>query len=822
MKIATKIQILILPFAVLALLALAFFLTRSFEQSQKKSLDIVLEEMSGHYSVQVTQWLEKYFVSVSQTARTTAMYANFDHQTKVDLISNHLNQELGNDKAVLSSYVEVYAGTLWPGAYETQKHISLESHRVNSTPHTEVDWNYFSDPKDPSSAYFYQPVQSGKMFLTNPYKWKYPWAKDSIFEVTVTAPIFVNNKAIGMVGKDIPLHELSEMISQIKPYENGLGFLMSQNGTIVAHPDAQKLAQSLEVEFGDSAKALAQNMQKGRAFSVLLHSKSLAENAFVHFVPVQVSGVDAQWYLAVVAPESKVMAPIQKMRWVSAVGVLIVIIGLGGLIVWAARKISHSIDQCVNIAEGLAKGEMNQHIEIHGDMEIRRLMAAMDKMLKSVRAVALDISQLSLAAEKGELSQRAVIDKHQGEFRVLVNGLNRTLDLMLGPISEASSVLDQISKGQLPAQVNLNYPGDFNVIFQSLDRSIHAIRQMAHDALELSQSAVEGRLAHRADLSRHQGDFAAIIQGFNHTMDALLAPVTELKGSLSKVAAGDLSSYIHSDYKGEHTQLKSALNQTLKSLNEILNQVSINSSQVKTGAVELSSASQLVAQGSTESATAIEQILISIGEISGQTKGNAESAAVAKQLTLSAEKAALKGNTQMNDMTLAMNEIEAASRNISKIIKVIDEIAFQTNLLALNAAVEAARAGVHGKGFAVVAEEVRNLAARSAKAAKETTEMIESTIATVGKGANLAHETRQSLTGIVQSVTRVSSLVSEISSASTHQLSSMSGIETSIAKLDQVTQQNSAAAEEAASAAEELSGQSEMLNQAIQRFKIAL
>jgi methyl-accepting chemotaxis protein len=255
-------------------------------------------------------------------------------------------------------------------------------------------------------------------------------------------------------------------------------------------------------------------------------------------------------------------------------------------------------------------------------------------------------------------------------------------------------------------------------------------------------------------------------------------------------------------------------------MNDILSQVTAAVDQTATGAGQVSDASQSLSQAATESASSLEEIAASMHEITAQTTLNAENATQANQLAAQAKASAEKGNAEMGSMVKAMNGINESAANVSKIIKSIDEIAFQTNLLALNAAVEAARAGKHGKGFAVVAEEVRNLAQRSAAAAKETAEMIEGSIKKTEAGARIAEETSGALEEIVTGVTKVTDLIGEIACASKEQAEGIAQINQGLSQVNQVTQQVTAGAEESASASEELSGQSRELKQILAKFKL--
>lgn len=324
----------------------------------------------------------------------------------------------------------------------------------------------------------------------------------------------------------------------------------------------------------------------------------------------------------------------------------------------------------------------------------------------------------------------------------------------------------------------------------------------------------KGRLGNRLELVRGDeiGQMAKTMDTFADNLQNVVV------ASMQQLAKGDLT--FKAEVEDDNDAIGMALKKTGDDLNRLITEIAMATDQIATGSDQVAVTSQTLSQGATQQAASIEEINSSMTEMSSQTETNAHNAMATRELASKAQADAETGNKQMEQMLAAMEDISESGKSISKIIKVIDEIAFQTNLLALNAAVEAARAGQHGKGFAVVAEEVRNLAARSAKAALETAELIEGSVEKAARGTEAAEATSESLAKIVGIVDEMGTLIEEIADSSSVQAQGIKQTRDALSQVDRVIQSNTAAAEQGAAAAEELSGQAAYMRQLVASFKI--
>jgi methyl-accepting chemotaxis protein len=417
--------------------------------------------------------------------------------------------------------------------------------------------------------------------------------------------------------------------------------------------------------------------------------------------------------------------------------------------------------------------------------------------------------------ENGHISSRLEM-KRKDEIGILAQSMDRFTDKLQKVVV---GTLIQISAGDV--KIELPPMDSKDEIGPALKLMIETIKNLIKEMETLTKSAMDGKLDIRGNAEAFDGAYREIVQGVNKTLDAVLGPINEASAILEKIANRDMTARMKGDYKGDHAKIKESLNLAVENLDKALQQVAIGAEQVASASVQVSTGGQSLSQGANEQASSLEEISSNLQEMSSMTKQNALNAMEAKGIADQARNSSDKGAESMNQMSSAINKIKTSSDATAKIVKTIDEIAFQTNLLALNAAVEAARAGDAGKGFAVVAEEVRNLAMRSAEAAKNTSNLIEQAVKNSENGVSINAEVLRNFQEITERTNKVSQVVAEIAAASEQQDQGIGQINKAVEQMNQVTQQNAANAEESASAAEEMSSQSEEMRSMVAGFKLS-
>ncbi|MEN6527953.1 MAG: methyl-accepting chemotaxis protein [Candidatus Polarisedimenticolia bacterium] len=470
--------------------------------------------------------------------------------------------------------------------------------------------------------------------------------------------------------------------------------------------------------------------------------------------------------------------------------------------------------------ERIARGDMPPTIteEYRGDFDL--LKRGQNTCVAAVKAMIADIEELHRAAVEGRLDVRADASRHEGEFRKIVAGVDETLDALTAPLRVAARNLERIAAGDVPEPITDAYRGEFERIKENLNTAAAAIRALVADAEQLVDGAVAGRLTTRADAARHRGDFRRIVEGINGALDALVSPMQEAAGVLQRVADRDLTARVEGEYAGDHALIKNALNTAVANLDEGMQTVSRAASQVAAASGEISVSSQALAQSASEQAATLQEIGSSLEEISSMTRQATDGARKASAAASSNAESAGRGKEAMGRLSTAIERIKTSSDETAKIVKTIDEIAFQTNLLALNAAVEAARAGDAGKGFAVVAEEVRNLAMRSAEAARSTADLIEGSVKNAENGVAANGEVLRVFEEIAGQGGRINEMVAEIAAASEQQAVGIARVNQAITQMNQTTQQTAANSEETAAVVQELAGQAGGMQSMVAEFTI--
>ncbi|WP_198321079.1 methyl-accepting chemotaxis protein [Azohydromonas aeria] len=471
--------------------------------------------------------------------------------------------------------------------------------------------------------------------------------------------------------------------------------------------------------------------------------------------------------------------------------------------------IRHSIRQgALALSSGatlVAAGELDRPVRVDGRDEFAEIAASFEQVRTTLNTLLAQMKHMAREHEAGDIDVVVDVNLFRGEYRTVAQGVNDMVAAHIDVKKRAIAVFEAFGRGDFSAAM-AQLPGKKAFINRTIEQVRANLQALIKDADLLAQAAQEGRLDVRADTARHQGDFRRIIDGVNGTLDAIVAPIEELRAVLAALEGGDLTAGMRGSYRGDFAELQSALENTLQRLATTLTEVGVSAQQLTAAAGQVSSTSQSLAHGASEQAASVEETTAALQEVSSSVRQNADNANLTDGIAAKAAQQAVEGGQ-------AVEQTVAAMKSIATKISIIDDIAYQTNLLALNAAIEAARAGEHGKGFAVVAAEVRKLAERSQVAAQEIGTLAGSSVQLAEKAGSLLGE-------MLPSIRKTSELVQEIAAASGEQNDGVGQVGGAMNQLNASTQQAASAAEELSATAEELSAQAAQLQELMAFFQL--
>ena len=638
---------------------------------------------------------------------------------------------------------------------------------------------------------------------------------------------------------------------------NGYGKIVNSDGIIVGHRDIQLLGETISSEM--LQKLSANN--SGSSFEIALNGVS-----YMAFLEISQF---TDWFIIVLCPINLYLSDVNALAQIIALITIAVVLVLATVCRFVINRFTKTLRAITYFAKDVSEGNLNVNTgNIHtSDDEIGQLFKAFSAVVNTIKSLTQEIEVLNYETHTiGNLEYRANSCKYQNAYKEMLDNVNNIVSNSTQDTVIALGKLEKVINGDFDVHIP-DMPGQKMMIPNTL-RSVTANLKDIHSSIiTLSEHAANGRFDVKTDSSKFTGNWAELASSLNSLVFAVAEPMAAIETSLSSMSAGhfkdagientfngtfenvkkalnttatdiikgyvdEITSTLHKmadnnfsvgidrHYVGDFSSIKDSIGLIATSVSSLVSEIQSTTAQVETGAGQISKSTQGLMANFEEQAAVMSEVMCAITILTEKTQKNAADAHSASSLSEQVQDVANTGSQHMKDMSAVMEEIKLSSSEIAKVASIIEGIAFQTNLLALNASVEAARAGEHGKGFSVVADEVRNLAGRSANAARETSEMVAKSLERVNEGVAKSVETNEALQKIVEVTANVTGVISNIANASGRQAEEISKIQNSMEAIYHGSSNNTFTVQNNASVSEELLSQANTLMTLVAKFKI--
>ena len=679
----------------------------------------------------------------------------------------------------------------------------------------------------------------------------------------IASPVYKYGSQVGVLIFQMPLEAITSVMSERKGLgETGESYLVGEDKLMRSDSFKEPDIFSVNNSFRGQKQANSASIELGlKGEDGLIETENyLGQDVLSGYTPVNFGSLN--WAMIAEIEQSEAYAPVTRLIWI----ILFICLSATALIIFFALKVSNKIilpitsmqKAMANIAENT---DFSERVAVESEDEIGRSAISFNRLLESLEVSIKETNNVVSAMARGDFSMQVESD-FKGDLLELKEGVNRSASAMGNSISEVNRVVDGIARGDFNQRIDIALEGELDTLKSSVNNSIASMKSAMNDINQLVSAMSKGDFKY--DVSDElQGDYSTLVKqvkigmaavddavteidmvmsevaigkldtrvetelpgqlkqikdNINKSLSAIAAVFSETRTSLTSISEGKLYMKIETDFPGDFNSLKTSTNNTLNILTEVVEEIKLAAAIVNNDAIEISRGNYELSQRTEQQSADLENTASSMDEITATVKHTAENASHANELASQAKEHAAKGGEVVKLAVKAMEDVNVASSKIADIISVIDAIAFQTNLLALNAAVEAARAGEQGRGFAVVAGEVRNLAGRSANAAKEIKGLITDTVEKVKVSSSLVNKSGITLEDIINKVENVDNIVNEISNAAAEQTTGVQAVQTAVESLQVVTQQNTAMVEEGSAASENLKSKAAEMTKLMEFF----